>query len=111
MQTRGTLVWKKTDGTSVRFEVTDKPLIFGRGEDAGVRIEDDSMSRHHFVVTPRDDSFFIEDLNSTNGTLVNEERLTEPRELKVFNRIRAGQVLFVFDKQVVTPQKKQDTPK
>jgi hypothetical protein len=43
--------------------------------------------------------------------LVNEERLTEPRELKVFNRIRAGQVLFVFDKQVVTPQKKQDTTK
>ena len=110
MYTRATLVWKKTDGTSVRFEVADKPLIVGRGEDAGVRIEDESISRHHFVITPRDDAFFIEDLNSTNGTWVNDQRLLEPRELKVFNRIRAGHILFVFDKELVLP-KKPETPK
>jgi len=110
MYTRATLVWKKTDGTFVRFEVPDKPLIVGRGEDAGVRIEDESLSRHHFVVTLRDNAFFIEDLNSTNGTWVNDERLTESRELRVFNRIRAGNVLIVFDKEIATP-KKQDGPK
>jgi pSer/pThr/pTyr-binding forkhead associated (FHA) protein len=110
MHTRATLVWKKADGTSVRFEVTDKPLIVGRGEDAGGRIEDESISRRHFVIIPRDDAFFIEDLNSTNGTWVNDERLLEPRELQVFNRIRVGHVLLVFDKEIAAP-KKQDTPK
>ena len=110
MHTKASLVWKKTDGTSVRFEVKDKPMVFGRGEDADVRVEDEGMSRHHFVITPRDNAFFVEDLNSTNGTWVNKQRLVEPHELKVFDRIRAGQALFVFDKEIVLP-KKLDTPK
>ena len=113
MYTKGTLVWKKSDDMRVRFAVTDKPLVVGRGEDADVHIGEDGVSRRHFVITPRDDSFFIEDLNSTNGTLVNDQRLLEPRELKVFDRIRAGQALFVFDKEFAPPRppKKPDTPK
>ncbi|MGD0016634.1 MAG: FHA domain-containing protein [Verrucomicrobiia bacterium] len=113
MYTRGTLVWKKTDGTRVRFVVTDKPTVVGRGEDADVHIEEEGVSRRHFVVTPRGDSFFVEDMNSTNGTWVNDQRLVEPHELKVFDRIRAGVVLFVFDKEFAPPipTKKPDTPK
>jgi len=113
MYTRGTLVWKKTDGTRVPFVVTDKPAVVGRGEDADVHIKEEGVSRRHFVITPRDDSFFVEDLNSTNGTWVNDQRLLESHELKVFDRIRAGLALFVFDKEFAPPgpPKKPDTPK
>ena len=113
MYTRGTLVWKKADDTRVRFVVTDKPLIVGRGEDAGVRIEEEGISRHHFAITQRDDSFIVEDLNSTNGTWVNDQRLLEPREMKVFDRIRAGIALFIFDREFAppSPPNKPDAPK
>jgi pSer/pThr/pTyr-binding forkhead associated (FHA) protein len=113
MNTKANLVWKKADGTSVRYEITDKPLVFGRAEDADVCIMDEGMSRRHFVVTPRDNTFYVEDLSSTNGTWVNGKRLVEPHELKMFDRIRVGQLVFVFDKEVVLPNlpQKTDGPK
>ena len=110
VQTTGTLVWKKPDGMTVCFEIMDEPLVVGRGDDADVRIMDLSISRRHFAVTPRDNAFFVEDLSSTNGTWVNDRRLGEPHELRVFDRIRAGNELFVFDREITTP-KKSEAPK
>jgi pSer/pThr/pTyr-binding forkhead associated (FHA) protein len=54
------------------------------------------MSREHFVVTPRDGKYFVRDLNSTNGTYVNNEQITE-WELKPNDRIRGGQTVLVFE--------------
>ena len=54
------------------------------------------MSREHFVVTPRDGKYFVRDLNSTNGTYVNNEQITE-WELKSNDRIRGGQTVLVFE--------------
>jgi pSer/pThr/pTyr-binding forkhead associated (FHA) protein len=112
MHTTATLVWKKPDGTSVSFEVTDKPVVFGRGENADVRLDDETISRRHFVIIPRDDTFFIEDLNSTNGTWVNDQQLLDAHELRVFERVRAGHALLAFDKELAlpTPQTRQ-TPR
>jgi pSer/pThr/pTyr-binding forkhead associated (FHA) protein len=91
------LVRKKFDGSAVdRWELTDKAITFGRGEDADILIKDERMSRQHFVVTPRDDKYFVRDLNSTNGTYVNNERITET-ELKPNDRIRGGQTVLVFE--------------
>ena len=91
------LVRKKMDGSAAdRWEITDKPMTFGRGEDADVLIKDERMSRQHFVVDPRDGKFFLRDLNSTNGTYVNNEKITEI-ELKVNDRIRGGQTVMVFE--------------
>jgi pSer/pThr/pTyr-binding forkhead associated (FHA) protein len=91
------LVRKKLDGSAAdRWEITDKTLTFGRGEDADVLIKDERMSRQHFAITPRDSKYFVRDLNSTNGTYVNNERITE-WELKPNDRIRGGQTVFVFE--------------
>jgi pSer/pThr/pTyr-binding forkhead associated (FHA) protein len=90
------LVRKRIDGTVIEeWEVTDKPLIFGRGEQVDVRIVDERMSRQHFVVAPKGDGYVVQDLKSTNGTYVNNDRITE-QPLKPNDRIRAGHVVFVF---------------
>jgi pSer/pThr/pTyr-binding forkhead associated (FHA) protein len=91
------LVRKKFDGSAAdRWEVTDKALTFGRGDNADVLIKDDRMSRQHFAVTPRDGKYFVRDLNSTNGTYVNNEPITE-RELNPNDKIRGGQTVLVFE--------------
>jgi len=91
------IVRKKFDGSAAdRWEITDKPLTFGRGDDADVLIKDDRMSRQHFVVAPRDGKYFVRDLNSTNGTFVNNEPITE-WELKPNDKIRGGQTVLVFE--------------
>jgi|SRR5579862_3041339 len=91
------LVRKKLDGSALdRWEITDKPLTFGRGDDADIMIKDERMSRQHFVIDPRDGKFFARDLNSTNGTFVNNEKITE-QELKVNDKVRAGQTVLIFE--------------
>ena len=91
------LVRKKFDGSAAdRWEITDKALTFGRGDNADVLIKDDRMSRQHFEVASRDGKFFVRDLNSTNGTYVNNEPITE-RELNANDKIRGGQTVLVFE--------------
>jgi pSer/pThr/pTyr-binding forkhead associated (FHA) protein len=91
------LVCKKLNGSAAeRWEVGEKPLIFGRGEQSDVRLKDERVSRQHFVVSCKSGVYFIQDLKSTNGTWVNAERVTEV-ELRPNDRIRAGQTVLVFE--------------
>jgi pSer/pThr/pTyr-binding forkhead associated (FHA) protein len=91
------LALKKLDGSATdRWEVTEQPITFGRGDDADIQIKDERMSRQHFVVVPRDSKFFARDLGSTNGTYVNNNKITEV-ELQANDRIRAGQTVVVFE--------------
>ena len=69
---------KKLDGSALdRWEIIDKPMTFGRGDEADVQVKDERMSRVHFVVAPQGDKFIARDLDSTNGTFVNNNRITE----------------------------------
>ena len=101
-------------GQQLRLEL---PVIrLGRSEDCDVRLDDQqdlTVSSHHAEIVVEDGAYVVIDTGSTNGTWVNDQRLLEPHELKVFDRIRAGLVLFVFDKEFAPPgpPKKPDTPK
>ena len=48
-------------------------LSIGRDADAGIVIDDEEASRRHAVVTRDGDGVVVQDLDSTNGTWVNEE--------------------------------------
>lgn len=90
------LIQKRIDGSSVeQWEITSKPLTIGRGEQADVRIKDERISRQHCQVEPRGASFYVVDLQSTNGTWLNNERITE-KELKPNDKIRLGQTVITF---------------
>ena len=90
------LVRKRIDGSvTEEWELSDQPLIFGRGEQSDVRLNDERMSRQHFVVAPKDGGYVVQDLKSTNGTYVNNARVTE-HALQPNDRIRAGHAVFVF---------------
>jgi hypothetical protein len=101
---------KKTkfiDGTRIRLQVIDGeskgeiiPLkdgehTFGRGRDAQVLIKDkdEVVSRVHFKICVRDDRANIFDLNSVNGTRVNDMEIEEA-ELHKGDTISAGKVLL-----------------
>lgn len=47
----------------------------GRMEDCEVVLHDPATSRHHARITPVEDGFVLEDLGSTNGTLLNDEAI------------------------------------
>ena len=66
------------------------PLIkIGRAPHCELVIDDPLVSREHCLLQMKSEAPFLEDLNSANGTLVNEQRITQAR-LKVGDKIRLG---------------------
>jgi pSer/pThr/pTyr-binding forkhead associated (FHA) protein len=69
---------------------TDRTTV-GRVEDNTFQIADPSVSSHHCEVQLRGTEIFIRDLNSTNGTFINDARVTES-VLKPGQTLKLGQV-------------------
>jgi pSer/pThr/pTyr-binding forkhead associated (FHA) protein len=51
----------------------DQAITIGRDPDNVIRIDNPAVSKHHARIIKEQDQFFIEDLNSTNGTYINEK--------------------------------------
>jgi len=77
------------------------PVKVGRAPDNDFVLVDPRTSRHHAQIELRGDQFWIVDLASANGTLVNNERVSE-KELSHGDLIRIGQNKFRF--RLVTPE-------
>lgn len=67
-----------------------RSLIVGRSASCDVCVDDNKMSRQHFVIEYHEDGFVIRDLDSMNGTWVNGFRLIGSRRLKSGDRVLAG---------------------
>jgi hypothetical protein len=66
-------------------------ILIGRNPESTVVLSDDYASGRHARVFPQDGDWFIEDLNSTNGTFVGQQRVTsDPVKLGVGATIRIG---------------------
>jgi pSer/pThr/pTyr-binding forkhead associated (FHA) protein len=48
------------------------------------------VSTFHARIFNRDGSWFVEDLGSTNGTYLNQRRVTSPVELRTGDRVKLG---------------------
>ena len=65
-------------------------LTVGRGDDAGLLIDDPEISRVHAVIGPTAGGLEIRDLGSLNGTLVNGERISSPTLLGPGDVVKIG---------------------
>ena len=63
----------------VSHVLKDETITIGRMKGNTIVIEDVSISLMHAKITRKDGAFFLKDLNSTNGTLVNGQRINEAR--------------------------------
>lgn len=81
-----------------RFELPDAPTLIGRGSEQ-LPLTDNTVSRRHAELFPREGSWIIKDLGSANGTYVNGIRVENTCELKLGDQIRVGRTLLVFGAQ------------
>ncbi len=75
----------------------DGDLVLGRGDRAEIRLEDPFASSRHARIYEQGNSVVVEDLDSTNGTYLNEELLQTPRPLHPGDRVRIGDSEFAFE--------------
>ena len=76
--------------------ITDKTTI-GRVEDNTFQIADASVSSHHCEVNRQGEIVLIKDLNSTNGTFIDGNQVTNEAPLKHGQIIRLGQIQLRFE--------------
>lgn len=77
------------------FEIIDNEVHLGRELDNTLRLPDPSISRHHCVLRKVGGGFEIQDLQSSNGVLVNGNRV-QSSPLRDGDRITLGQVQLTF---------------
>ncbi|NLE29859.1 MAG: FHA domain-containing protein [Phycisphaerae bacterium] len=76
-------------------EIPPSGCIIGRGADT-IQLHDTTISRSHARIMPQNDRYYIQDMESANGTYVNGARIGKYLQLKHGDRIRVGKTLLVF---------------
>ncbi len=84
-------------GQAKTYELKDGDNFLGRLPDCDIQIDSNMVSRKHARVYPQDGRFYIEDLNSGNGSFVNGQRIAGPTLLKTNDRIKFGPILFRYE--------------
>ena len=74
----------------------NREMTLGRNPTNNIFIRDKNVSREHCQIVVTEDDCFLTDLQSTNGTFVNEERVTE-RKLEPNDEIRIGTTLLQLE--------------
>ena len=71
-------------------------LTIGRSPASDLPLNDGFVSTTHARIVPRGQFFYVEDLGSTNGTFVNEKRVTEA-PLRPAARVRIGETVLRYE--------------
>ncbi len=75
------------------------PITFGRADDNRAVLDDDDFaSAHHARIESSREGVWIVDLDSTNGTWVNDERMNGRRKLQEGDVVRIGRTELRFER-------------
>src|SRR5690348_8036699 len=80
-------------------------ITLGRLKGCDVVVDDEAASRRHCTITAREDAVVVADLQSANGTFVNEKRINTV-ELNKSDKIRIGStVIELVDELAASPER------
>jgi pSer/pThr/pTyr-binding forkhead associated (FHA) protein len=80
-------------GAGRQIQITG-PIVLGRDASADVVLDDGQISRRHARITPSNGGAVVEDLESTNGTFVNDDEVQAPVELRPGDQLLVGVTLL-----------------
>jgi DNA-binding response OmpR family regulator len=95
---------KLTDPTGRAHDLTGDMIKIGRAVENEIVVSSKRISREHACVRREGWRVILEDLGSTNGTFLNEQRIHAPMQLRDGDHIKVGDVEFVFHDPDVTYQ-------
>ncbi len=78
------------DGAKPRTVQMAASMVIGRAPACELMLEDTYISQQHARIFGKNGSWYVEDLGSTNGTYVNDQKLAAPAMVQPGDRIRAG---------------------
>jgi hypothetical protein len=103
------LVAQSPEFTGKSFDLSGQEITVGRVEDNKIQIEHASVSGHHAVFKLDLQDYIIKDLDSTNGTRINGERITE-QKLRRNDILRLGNIELLYDSEHSPPGRPMPSP-
>ncbi len=100
------LVISDDEGKTMVIPLTRDELTIGRKDGNSIRLTERNVSRRHARIVKRSEVFFLEDLASYNGIVINGARLAEPKPMRGGDQILIGD----YKLQVVEEAGVQPTP-
>jgi len=77
-------------------ELREEIIVIGRRQDCTISLPSNSVSRQHAQIRRQEDRYFLRDLGSTNGTLLNSEPVIGEEELSDRDEIAVGTFRLIF---------------
>jgi pSer/pThr/pTyr-binding forkhead associated (FHA) protein len=80
--------------SGTRITLGEQAILIGRADDSTLVLTDDFASSRHARLTNRSGQWYVEDLGSTNGTYLDQQRVQGPLLVGSGQPIRIGQTVL-----------------
>jgi hypothetical protein len=88
------LLAKLANGRELKQHFFQSEVTIGRDPNCDLPIMDEAISAHHARVSYHHSQWWLEDLNSTNGTFIGSSKVTVPTVLIPNDQFRCGNIIF-----------------
>lgn len=89
------IIIQPSDGPARVHPIASEETLIGRSMHSDIKLTDTGISREHAAIIWEGDVYVLEDLQSTNGTKLNDKRIRSA-ELKSDDEIQIGRTLLIF---------------
>jgi serine phosphatase RsbU (regulator of sigma subunit)/pSer/pThr/pTyr-binding forkhead associated (FHA) protein len=93
---------------AISYELEGEVTVLGRSPECQIQLDSEMVSRRHAQVTREGNAFYLEDLGSGNGTVLNGKRIGERTQLQSNDRLKLGPILLRFE--AGAPARKRPAP-
>ena len=97
-------------GTRERYPLAKERVTIGRSRESDIFLPDQWLSRHHAAIEQRTDGFWVGDLRSKNGTLLNGEPVRDWRRLRPGDVITLGEHTLTFCAEALAEEEEEREP-
>jgi uncharacterized protein YkwD/pSer/pThr/pTyr-binding forkhead associated (FHA) protein len=91
------VIIEDAEGEERSYELLDQRTVIGRGDDCEITLPGRSVSRHHIAITRASNGLILEDLGSSNGSLLNGEPVEHKMALESGDVVEIGEFSVHID--------------
>lgn len=102
---RAVLAVESPEGLRGQTFVVSGEAVIGRAPPSTILLRDDHVSSRHARVFERGGWLWVEDLRSTNGTLLNGERVRHAAPVRHGDRLTVGDVVLILREEAAAPSR------